>query len=269
MAKLFSLLVAFGIIVVLVSYGTDRSQSVDAPPPALESNIPTNNQTTSEARNPDLLKRMLFAQDAISKYAKMQGITVSELDKRIGISQDGLVDWIAGFADDDGMDKVFERLGYISNIETINTENDAKTPEQAKQQRQEPEYEITSTELSREYLQNAEIAQAKFEGHRVKVSGLLVDSSPNANLLDLTPKNPPRVSFFNGFLNGDISDKKLDDSSIPFTSESKYNLSGDEKKQFARLRSGETVILVCTVTGLLKYRMAVPDLKECSIFTQP
>ncbi len=155
------------------------------------------------------------------------------------MSHDDLVAWVGSLWEFplayDAKYSLFERLGYISNIETLNSAADAQTPAQALEQNREPEFDTTSIRISSAYLQDKEAANAKFKGHRFKVTGVLADAPPNPAIMDLYPKNPPRASFLIGWLGA--SGKFDSKTTVLFYSKSKYSLSDSQKLKFRHSRS--------------------------------
>ena len=208
-----------------------------------------------------------MAQSIINDFSASKSITTDELDKRIGMNHDSLVEWVSLFSSDteQSRDVILERLGYISNIATINTEYDATTPELANKQNNVPDLEIASSDMSREYQQDPNAADSKYRGHYIKISGLLVNTSPNSNPSNLPRNNPPRISFWRGFLNG-VVNGKLNESSISFASSSKYDLSELDNRYFSNIKIGNIATLVCIVAGVDNGRtMTMPKLEGCSI----
>jgi hypothetical protein len=226
---------------------------------------PNESSKSNVTSNADTFTNDQGAKKAIDDFAQSKGITVDQLDRRVGMKNNDLMAWVAALmkAPDASSDAIYERLGFVSNIETLNTPEDAKTPENSLDQKidADPEFSITATELTNAYQQNISDADARFKGHRFLISGNLVE-----NIINI-PGNPPRINFFFGFLHGGAFQGK-EEIWAPLQSRSKYGLGASDKERFAQLKKGEAVSLLCTGAGVAKGGIGGGALEDCTHVTK-
>ena len=209
-------------------------------------------------------KRKLQAQKAVGEFARSKGITVEQLDYKIGMKHEDFVLWLTSvikYTGQPGMPDLFELIerssGYTSpSTESDTNRNEYQTPERIAVQNNEPEFETTSIEIYKAYQENALSADAKFRGHRFKVKGKLKVSFSEIS----SRGSPPRISLFFGMFQGSTSRNSF--ASVVIRSKTKYWLTDSENTKFANLKRGNIVILICTGVGRDATGMA--QLADCS-----